>query len=289
MKKNVLVFSLCAVAVAALLTFAMRYWLERTRPDLEEREGSLRSRVLGENRHFIVHLPESYQRDPARRYPVIYVLDGTSQDGPTARSAALLAQDGAMPEVIVVGIANAGIGTRDRDYTPPGMRLDEEKADGPMGEGDRFLSFLETELIPRIESDYRVERLRLFVGHSRGALVVIHSLLTKSSLFDAHIAHSPALWRDGDAMIARLGQSFASSAVPSGFLYLSLGDEENEKMTASFQRAVALLETKAPTSLIWRADITRGAGHKKNPELATPVGLQKFFSTRSVRPDAAAH
>ena len=109
----------------------------------------MQSQVLGEARDFIVHLPASYSAEPQRRYPVLYVLDGTSQDGHTARTAAMLAREGVMPEIIIVGLPNVR-GGRNRDYTPPFIRQDTTVAGSPMGRGDHFLAFLKKELIPHI-------------------------------------------------------------------------------------------------------------------------------------------
>lgn len=64
------------------------------------------SSVLGDTRELIVHLPERYDEEPTRRYPVIYVLNGSSQDVHTASTAALMARLGLMPELIVVGVPN---------------------------------------------------------------------------------------------------------------------------------------------------------------------------------------
>src|SRR5688572_18570521 len=65
-------------------------------------QGTIDSAALGERRSYLVRLPESYERDPQRRYPVVYVLDGSSQDLHTAASAALMARIAVVPEVIVV-------------------------------------------------------------------------------------------------------------------------------------------------------------------------------------------
>lgn len=86
--------------------------------DLQVLTSTMQSTVLGEERQIIVHLPESYGQDRDRRYPAVYVLDGTSQDGHTAATATRLARAGVMPEVIVVGLPNTR-GNRNRDYTPP--------------------------------------------------------------------------------------------------------------------------------------------------------------------------
>ena len=278
MRKAVLAVA-CSVVVTAAVTYAFsRYLFERAELAENVVAGSLHSAVLGEERAFLVHLPESWERGSARRYPVLYVLDGSSQDLHTAASAALMARIGVMPEVLVVGVPNVSGEGRQRDYTPPGMRQDVDEPDSPEGRGDRFLEFLETELMPRVERDFPAGGPRLLGGHSRGALLVVYSLIAAPSLFDARFAHSPALWRDDGAIIAQMDSFLTSSPSAAGSLYLSLGDRENEKMTRAFERLVALLQAKAPPSLRWRADLTRGANHGSNAQRATPVGLMFHFS-----------
>jgi hypothetical protein len=268
-----------ALAAAAALSHALtRYWLEQPALGPNVRRERLRSQVLGEEREVLVHLPAGYQQDTAKRYPVLCVLDGSSQDVHTAASAALLARIGRAPEMLVVGVPNVSGSGRQRDYTPPGMRQDIDEADSPEGRGDRFLAFLKTELLPKLDREYRSDGTRMLAGHSRGGLLVLYSLIAEPDLFDARFAHSPALWRDDAALIGRLEAFLAGAPSPRGFLYLSLGDEENDKMRAAFKRAVALLEQRAPATLRWRADTTRGAGHLSNPEYATPVGLDAYFA-----------
>jgi enterochelin esterase-like enzyme len=67
---------------------------------------TLTSQALGEDRPYLVAVPDSYAQAPDRRYPVIYVLDGPGQGGHTARTAAQLAAEGVMPEVMLVAIPN---------------------------------------------------------------------------------------------------------------------------------------------------------------------------------------
>jgi len=228
--------------------------------------GVIQSTVLSERRDLIVSLPESYRRETARRYPVLYVLDGSSHTAHTAESARLLARIGVMPEIIVVGIPSSSE-NRERDYTPPYMH----------GGADRFLRFLEGELIPHVEKTYRATSTRMLAGHSRGGLFVMYSLLERPELFSARFAFSPALWRDDDRIIAELAKSLKTQPAAPTFLYLSLGDGENEKMTRAFHKAV---EVMRGASLRWRADITRGANHSNNAVLSTPVALHEYYAPR---------
>src|SRR4029453_10580481 len=92
---------------------------------------AMRATILGEDREFFVHLPEGYAADTTTRYPVLYVLDGTSQSGHTAESARVLARIGIIPPMIVVGVPSIDGDTRNRDYPPPEMRLDNDAATSP--------------------------------------------------------------------------------------------------------------------------------------------------------------
>lgn len=245
-------------------------------------EGALKatmtSSVLGEDREYLVHLPEGYASDAAQRFPVLYVLDGGSQSGHTAHAAALLARVGLVPPMIVVGVPSLDGDTRNRDYTPPDMRLDTDVADGPNGVGDRFLSHLETEFIPLIERQYRTRRPRMLAGWSRGGLFVVYSRIAAPALFDAGFAHSPALWREDGSIVGQLERAVTTSTSRPTFLFLSLGALENEKMTAAFHDAQAMLQRSAPADFRWRTYLSRGGEHDTNPRIATPVGLCAMFN-----------
>lgn len=267
-----LAWSLSIVLVAAGTWLATMAWLGRDMPDPSIQTRSLMSSVLGEERTYAVHLPDSYARSPTKRYPVLYVLDGTAQSAHTATTAEVMARIGAMPEAIVIGIASGD--ARNRDYTPPGMRQDSDDANSPDGEADRFLGFLQRELIPQVEREFRAAAPRALVGNSRGGLLVVHAFIAHPQLFDGYVAHSPALWRDDSAVVAQLDRFLRGHRELQGRLFLSLGSEENPKMTAAYRKAVAVLQRESPPGLRWHALNTPGATHDDNARKATPVALQ---------------
>ncbi len=234
---------------------------------------------LKETRDYVVFLPEHYSSDAARQYPVLYVLDGQSQGEHTAASAALMARIGVMPEIIVVGVSSMDGDRRNRDYTPPDMPVDSDRPQGPNGSANRFLAFLEEELVPAVEREYRTQRPRMLAGWSRGGLFVMYSLLAGPAAFDARFAHSPALWRENDRIVVQLESFFNSPAAAEGFLFLSIGAQENAKMMEAFSRTTAILERRAPASLRWRSMQSHGGVHESNPRQATPVGLCEFFAS----------
>ena len=284
MKRWRLILPLAMAVAAAGGALACLLMLDGDEDNSGAIEASLVSATLGESRPYLVYLPDSYRREPNRRYPVVYVLDGGSQAAHTAASSALMARIATMPEAIVVGIPSIDAEHRARDYTPPGMRQEVDAKDSDPGEGDRFLDFLRSELIPDIGRRYRTTNTRVLAGYSRGGLFVIYALSADPALFRGYIANSPALWRDDGRMVSRLDRFLDAQPQADARVFLSLGTAENPKMTRAFEATLRSLRAHAPPSLCWHAQFTPDAGHNDNAALATPVGLRWIFDPAWVPP-----
>jgi predicted alpha/beta superfamily hydrolase len=132
---------------------------------------------------------------------------------------------------------------------------------------------------PRIERDYRTMRPRLVVGHSLGAIFVSYSVGAAPSFFDARFAHSPAIWRDEDAIAADLARSLSSARGLGSFFYLSVGEKEGGGLGDGYAKLHTVLRTHAAAAgLRWRAEVTPGAVHETNVARATPSALRAYFA-----------
>lgn len=235
---------------------------------------TIRSKILNEEREIIIHLPINY--DKKRKYPVMYVLDGSSQDKHIANKFEILSSAGYVPETIIVGIPNVNGKGRQRDYTPPYMKMDIDEKDSPLGEGDQFLYFIEKELFPFIEQNYSASKNRSLAGNSRGGLLVMYSLLYKPDLFKGRFCFSPAFWRDDNLIINKVSDFLDTQKNLSSFLYLSMGEDENEKMKNGFNEMTKTLSNKENDQLVWYSDFTKNAGHQNNAEISASVGIRKW-------------
>lgn len=156
----------------------------------------IESKTLNEKRIIQVHLPDAY-RNGNTRFPVLYLTDGPGHFSHTVGTMNFLANNGRIPQMIIVGVANTD---RTRDLTPKILVSKDERFQNGGG-ADKFLSFFEQELIPYIEKNYRTQPYRVFSGHSFGGLFALNAFLTKPEVFNAYISVSPSLWWDDQRLI----------------------------------------------------------------------------------------
>ena len=145
-----------------------------------------------------VSLPSKYHESD-EKYPVLYILDGNRNFGIVAGTAKLLNTGMDAPKVIVVGVGyktdEEHAKYRSRDYLPT-FSKDLEYSNG----ASSFLSFLEEELIPNIESSYRVSSNRLLAGISYSGLFTMYALFNKPALFNNYLIGSPSLYYDNEVI-----------------------------------------------------------------------------------------
>lgn len=239
-------------------------------PNTEDHE--LMSAVLGETRPYTVHLPDFYARDTDAAYPVWIVLDGSWRGPEAAEVARTFDRAGLAPGHLVVAVENVPRG-RTQDLLPPGL---PEPVSGTSGGADQFLAFLETELLPEIDSLYRTTDVRLLSGHSFGGVFAAYAFAERPDLFDGVFALSPSFWATGGELVGRIGR-LVSTSPPDAFLYLSMGDEQGE-MRTRFDQLEARLAEINPASLRWKADVIEGSSHSNSSNLSTPAALRAFWS-----------
>lgn len=214
---------------------------------------SLESVILGEKRPYAVYLPPSYTMDGNEVFPVLYVLDGdeTRFRGISGLVESLSTEnlEKQIPEFIIVAVPNTD---RVGDLTPTNSNIvfKDRTTDewSTSGESGKFLGFFEQELIPHIETNYRVSEQRALVGSSYGGLFAWTALLKRPGVFTHYlITDSNYIWdnnvinRIADATLAK-GQtmwgkvfvSFANNAAfgEMGQANFKWGKELEEKLRA---------------------------------------------------------
>ncbi len=210
----------------------------------------IKSEVLGEERTILVRTPSDYETNYAR-YPVIYMTDGSAHINHTSSTIEFLARNGRMSEMIVVGINNTD---RTRDLSPTHVKTTVNGGNAlqfpTSGGADKFLKFIETELMPEIEKRYRVHPYRVLAGHSLGGLFAIHAMISKPELFNAYVAVSPALGWDNQVVVKRAEDFFKTRKELRRSLFMTIGREPGPIEDGYYQLKQLLAKNK-PAGFEW--------------------------------------
>lgn len=191
---------------------------------------TIHSKVLNEDRKIYIHCPKPDSANLGNRFPVLYIMDAENHFELLAQYADYLSRSDvlAMPKIIVVGIPNTD---RRRDLTPTKSILDYlGKPDSsnilkPSGGNENFLEFIQTELFPVIDKNYKTAPYRIFAGHSFGGLSSINCMLTHADMFDAYIAVSPSLWWDNEYLLKFTDKKLKKGSVLNKRFFYSDGNE----------------------------------------------------------------
>lgn len=188
--------AICTIIILGLghfYAFSQSYLLEIGEKD------SLYSQILQEERSIWIKYPKYFNKESSKEYPVVYILDGETQM--RALDAVCTYYEGHyLPDMILVGISNSE--NRMRDLTTSEMKM---RYGWPVNEetggADIFTKFLESELIPYIDSILPTTSYRTLIGHSFGGLFTINTLINNGHLFNNYIAIDPSLDWDNQKLL----------------------------------------------------------------------------------------
>lgn len=209
----------------------------------------LYSTELSEIRTLNIYLPLEYKLDSLKQFPVIYLLDGSAhEDYPhIAGLSRFLTMYELMNPAVIVGIANVD---RKRDFTfPTTIAADKEKLP-TTGGSEKFIRFLEMELLPYVSKNFRVTANKTIIGQSLGGLVATEILFKKTALFDNYIIVSPSLWWDKQSLLKQGADLLAANSGARKKIYVGVGGREHRIMRRDARALARLLKRKLPASVI---------------------------------------
>ncbi len=237
------------------------------------------SAKLGESREYWVSLPDRYA-ESQEKYPVLYMLDGklnfnSGTIGGLRRAAGL----GEMPEFIVVGVVNTD---RSKDIFPDVVSYADGSRDG--GRADAFLDFIGSELVPRVEKDYRTSGFRALYGTSNTGFTAVYALFRDTRLAQVYIAASATL----SVPVLRDNREAWIRGFQGGERRLVLIMGENDLPTILSQNGLLKeqCDALAPAGLTCRLSVLRGGGHVPNDSLVE--GLRIHFEGWKAEREAEA-
>ncbi|MEI8226529.1 MAG: alpha/beta hydrolase-fold protein [Bacteroidota bacterium] len=227
---------------------------------------SFESKVLNERRTIVVIPPYNYKDRPDEKFPVVYVLDPGNN---------LFATFGIvnyysdmlkiMPRMIIVGIVS---NDREKDYLPTPSK------DYPTGGGaDKFLRFINSELVTLIDSAYPANSERCIIGHSAGGLFAIYALENQPELFNSFICIDPSLWYDDQSCIKVMPGFLKNNKNIKKSIFISLS---NEKEMGVFP-FIEVLEKYAPDGFKWDYEHYKSETHNSLGFKSICAGFEMIY------------
>lgn len=216
---------------------------------------SIQSTLLQEKRSFYVHVPTGAAGQGAakKRYPVAYLFDADAQFASTVSMMQFLSThyNSVCPEMIVVGIFQKNrikeLTPTHADAVPPYWDAVSTKSSGG---GERFISFIEKELLPYIDSHYPTQPYKMLIGHSLGGLTVMQTLVHHTNLFTSYICIDPSMWWDDQTLLLEAKEALEKRRFAGTSLYLGIAHTVDDDIKINKIQADTSFDTKHLRSIL---------------------------------------
>lgn len=187
----------------------------------------------GRQYRICIAFPESPA--PPDGFPVVYLLDANALFGSMVEAVRMRAHRPVatgVPPSVVVGIGYSTEGLYDRvartyDYTPTPAAGEPDAGDASLetGGAGAFLTFLESQVMQKVQCRTPIDRSRqVLFGHSLAGYFVLHTLLQRPDLFMTFIASSPSIWWNPNLLFDGATQGAFSHSKPR--VVMAVGEYE---------------------------------------------------------------
>jgi uncharacterized protein len=225
------------------------------------------SKKIGEKRVISIHLPASYEKDKNKKYPILVLLDGDYLMNPFVGALDYGNYWDDIPEVVIVGIHQNKNNERDLD-----CEINEQGL--PTKKGVQFFDFINLELLPKIEKEYRIANMRIIAGHDVTASYLNLFLYQNNPAFNAYIALSPNL--DAD-MLERVPVQLALFKRPV-FYYQATADGDLKETQEDVSTMAEYMKVVTNENVYFKTDNFKDASHYSLVLHAIPSALYHIFT-----------
>ncbi|WP_159948240.1 alpha/beta hydrolase-fold protein [Polaribacter septentrionalilitoris] len=143
----------------------------------------LESDILETTRNLKIYLPQGYEKDSAKNYPLAVVFDAEYLFDAYVGNSVLFAAKDKAPKQIVVGISMKESRKKDTYFNIDNGRLTSENID--------FYQFVRDEVIFYMESTYRTSPFISLIGEGTSANLISHFLNEPQPFINSYICINP--------------------------------------------------------------------------------------------------
>jgi len=198
----------------------------------------------GKTRRVYLYLPDSYDKEPDKRYPVMYMFDGHNvffdSDATYGKSWGMnkYMQKSKKQLIIVAVECNHEGNCRLQEYSP--VNFENSTLGKIKGKGRSYMQWLVNTLKPFIDENYRTLTDRhntIICGSSMGGLMALYGACVYNHVFQRAACLSPSVWVDPGKVLELIARAHIRNDT---CIYMDYGSEEMFNHAAN---AEALIST----------------------------------------------
>ena len=191
-----------------------------------------------------IYLPDYYEDEPARRFPVMYMFDGHNvffdSDATYGKSWGMNSYMGwtRKPLIIVAIECNHEGNQRLIEYSP--LSYENTTLGKVQGKGKVYMDWMVNELKPVIDRDYRTIPFRectAIGGSSMGGLMALYGAVEYNHVFQRAACLSPSLWISPAKIVRMISRAQIKNDT---CIYLDYGSEEIYNHAASAEALISV-------------------------------------------------
>ena len=218
-------------------------------------------------RRAYIYLPDTYNKCPENRYPVLYMFDGHNvfydADATYGKSWGMKEyMQKAKKQLIIVAIeCNHEGNKRLEEYSP--YNFDVPELGKIRGRGAAYMNWLVKTLKPYIDANYRTlpDRANTCIaGSSMGGLMSLYAVCAYNQIFSRAACLSPSLWIDANKAMSMIAKSNVRSDT---CIYMDYGSEEMDNHFASTGALLAATQLLMAKQVKTTLRIVPGGNHSE--------------------------
>ncbi len=206
---------------------------------------TLQSKALNQSRPVMIRLPQDYQENSSKHYPLLVTLNDEDNFNWASQAVEIQASRFGIEDMIVVGLPHTG------NYSKDNYPFAKKGSLEPNPQAQNYSKFIRQEALPYVEKHYRTNGGRFIIGHSLSGLFVANLFIQHPQAFASYIVLSPSM-HHAPQLADAFSVLFKQKPKLAGNIYLSIGDMEHQQIQQGYQKLLEVFE-QAPASLNWHA------------------------------------
>lgn len=226
-----------------------------------------------------VFLPRSYIKSDTSIYPVLYLVDADIFFG-IAADKLYFWDFFKVKEIILVGIS---YGSREDCWKKRSRDFYSFTEDSGKFSTEHFLTFISDELVPKVNSDFRIDTSdQTLFGWSGGAMFALYTLFQRPELFNNYIITGiPVLYNENRWAFQMEQEYFEKRKDLPIRLYLGIG--EYDEFNDSFHEFVEILKKRNYKGLQFKWEFQKDLAHEFK---AVPIffcqGMEYIYNKKTI-------